>query len=48
MEQMTHFESFLVGVSVVLFIFGFDAFIKNVFLKGFRSGHGNKLENVTQ
>ena len=36
MEHLTNFELILVGASIATFCFGFKAFIKNVYFKGFK------------
>jgi len=33
MEHLTDFELILVGVCITLFCFGFNAFIRNIYLK---------------
>jgi len=35
MEHLTNFELILVGASIATFCFGFNAFIKNIYLKNF-------------
>ena len=37
MEHLTNFELILVGASIVTYCFGFKAFIKNVYLKNFKT-----------
>ena len=37
MEHLTDFELIIVGASVVIFCLGFNAFIKNVYLKNFKT-----------
>ena len=37
MEHLTDFELILVGVCITLFCFGFNAFIKDVFLQNFNT-----------
>ena len=37
MEHLTNFELILVGVCITLFCFGFNAFIKNVYLRNFNT-----------
>ena len=37
MEHLTDFEMLLVGVSIATFCFGFNAFIKNVYLRNFKT-----------
>ena len=37
MEHLTNFELIIVGASVVIFCFGFHAYIKNVYLKSFKT-----------
>lgn len=37
MEHLTDFELIIVGASVVIFCLGFNAFIKNVYLKSFKT-----------
>ena len=37
MEHLTNFELIIVGASVVIFCFGFNAFIKNVYLRSFKT-----------
>lgn len=37
MEHLTDFELILVGVCITLFSFGFNAFIKNVYLRNFNT-----------
>ena len=36
MEYLTNFELVLVGASIATFCFGFSAFVKNIFLGGFK------------
>ena len=36
MEHLTNFELVLVGVCIAIFCFGFNAFVKNIFLGGFK------------
>lgn len=36
MGHLTEFELILVGASIATFCFGFNAFIKNIYLKGFK------------
>ena len=36
MEHLTNFELVLTGASIATFCFGFNAFVKNVWLKGFK------------
>ena len=35
MEHLTNFELMLVGASITTFCFGFNAFIKNIYLRNF-------------
>ena len=37
MEHLTNFELVLVGASIATFCFGFNAFVKNIFLCGFKT-----------
>ena len=37
MEHLTNFELILVGASIATFCFGFNAFVKNIWLKGFKT-----------
>ena len=37
MEYLTNFELVLVGASIATFCFGFSAFVKNIYLGGFKS-----------
>ena len=37
MGHLTDFELILVGASIATFCFGFNAFIKNVYLKSFKT-----------
>ena len=37
MGHLTNFELILVGASIATFCFGFNAFIKNVYLKNFKT-----------
>ena len=37
MEHLTDFELILVGASVATYCFGFNTFIKNVYLKNFKT-----------
>ena len=37
MEHLTNFELILVGAWIATFCFGFNAFIKNVYLKNFKT-----------
>ena len=37
MEHLTNFELILVGASIATFCFGFNAFVKNVFLQNFNT-----------
>ena len=37
MEHLTNFELVLVGASIATFCFGFNAFIKNIYLRTFNS-----------
>ena len=37
MEHLTNFELILVGASIATYCFGFNAFIKNVYLKNFKT-----------
>lgn len=36
MEHLTNFELVLTGASIATFCFGFNTFVKNVWLKGFK------------
>ena len=36
MGHLTEFELILVGASIATFCFGFNAFWKNIYLKGFK------------
>lgn len=35
MEHLTNFELMLVGASIATFCFGFNTFIKNIYLRNF-------------
>ena len=35
MEHLTNFELMLVGASIATFCFGFNAFVKNIWLRNF-------------
>ncbi len=37
MEHLTNFELILVGASLATFCFGFNAFIKNEYLRNFKT-----------
>ena len=37
MEHLTDFELLLVGASIATFCFAFNAFIKNVYLRNFKT-----------
>ena len=37
MEHLTNFELILVGASIATFCFGFNAFMKNIFLRNFNT-----------
>ena len=37
MEHLTDFELILVGVCITLFYFGFNAFIKNIYLRNYNT-----------
>jgi hypothetical protein len=36
MEHLTNFELVLTGACIATFCFGFNAFVKNIWLKGFK------------
>lgn len=37
MEYLTNFELVLTGACIATFCFGFNAFVKNIWLKGFKT-----------